>query len=77
MTGAEHYREAERLLVQADQDVSANMAFTTGEQKSDVLAAAQVHATLALTAATAYPAARDYYGDESRATQEWAGVIER
>lgn len=67
MTGPEYYRESERLLAQADRNVNANYA----------LAAAQVHATLALAAATAYPAARDYYGDESHAMRAWAGVIER
>lgn len=54
MNGPEHYAEAERLLGLADSAVSANMAASTGESKADVLAAAQVHATLALTAATAY-----------------------
>jgi hypothetical protein len=40
------------------------------------VAAAQVHATLALAAATAYPAVRDYWGiDEAAADgREWAGV---
>lgn len=50
MTGPEHYREAEVLL--ADQAVHP-----------DKIAAAQVHATLALAAATAFP-----YGGE------WAEV---
>lgn len=51
MNGPEHYRAAERLLTQADRNVSANWQAETGEFKSDLLAAAQVHATLALTAA--------------------------
>ena len=38
MTGPEHYREAERLLV--------------GQPTSAIIATAQVHATLALAAAT-------------------------
>lgn len=53
MTGPEHYAEAERLLAQADTYVSENMAHQTGEHKADMLAAAQVHATLALAAAVA------------------------
>lgn len=59
MTGPEHYKEAERLLANADRDVSENWPASTGERKSDVIAAAQVHATLALTAATVEPA-RDW-----------------
>ena len=47
-TGAEHYREAERLLTQAEQYVSSDWPLETGESKADILAAAQVHATLAL-----------------------------
>lgn len=42
MNGPEHYAEAERLLEEMDYSTSA-----------DTLAAAQVHATLALAAATA------------------------
>ncbi|UVK63762.1 hypothetical protein SEA_PULLUMCAVEA_51 [Gordonia phage PullumCavea] len=52
MNGPQHYGEAERLLTLADQAASANWPERTGERKSDVLAAAQVHATLALAAAT-------------------------
>ena len=51
MTGPEHYRETERLLVQVDETVAPSEIPT-------VLAIAQVHATLALAAATAlHPAA--------------------
>jgi hypothetical protein len=45
---ADHYAEAERLLRLADSEPSLNWAVTCGETKADVLAAAQVHATLAL-----------------------------
>lgn len=48
MTFQEHVTEAERLLAAAARDVSENFVVLTGERKSDVLAAAQVHATLAL-----------------------------
>lgn len=47
MTGPEHYREAEALLT------SASRNFLRGDDTSSALAAAQVHATLALAAATA------------------------
>lgn len=46
-TPAWHYAEANRLLVVADANVSSNWPALTGEAKADILAAAQVHATLA------------------------------
>jgi hypothetical protein len=51
MTGAEHYREAERLAEEARlaSDEPGNTIWTFGE----AIQAAQVHATLALAAATA------------------------
>jgi hypothetical protein len=57
MTGPEHYREAERLAGMAHR-------FTYGDGADPVVGAAlaaeaQVHATLALTAATAMQAAVD------------------
>jgi hypothetical protein len=60
MTGPDHYREAERLTTQADRVLDADygwMASLSTEERlarrNSDLAAAQVHATLALTAATA------------------------
>ena len=48
MTGPEHYREAEQLLAEANaQEGGTNL-------ERFCLAAAQVHATLALAAATAF-----------------------
>ncbi|MFJ9012283.1 hypothetical protein [Streptomyces canus] len=49
MTGPEHYREAERLLADAGVEGAEGTYFVRPES----LAAAQVHATLALAAATA------------------------
>ncbi|MFD9630142.1 hypothetical protein [Streptomyces violascens] len=49
MTGPEHYREAERLLTEAAAEGAEGTYFVRPES----LAAAQVHATLALAAATA------------------------
>ncbi|MFJ7067537.1 hypothetical protein [Streptomyces sp. NPDC101115] len=49
MTGPEHYVEAERLLADASTDGAEGTYFVRPEN----LAAAQVHATLALAAATA------------------------
>ena len=50
MTGPEHYAEAERLLALAERHSSGA---TYGPEWTLTLAAAQVHATLALAAATA------------------------
>jgi len=54
MTGPEHYREAERLtaVVTKPDALSGNRLLQPGDHR-DVLALAQVHATLALAAATA------------------------
>lgn len=57
MTGPEHYLEAERLLSAVNEypfDQEDWSTYTTA-----VAAAAQAHATLALAAATAYPAVKD------------------
>lgn len=78
MNGPEHYAEAERLAAQVADTVSPNYATQAGENKADVLAAAQVHATLALAAATA--ASRTAWAnpdDNYTATYldgDWAGV---
>lgn len=70
MSGPEHYREAELIQLAVREDGEAY--FT--EENIPHLAAAQIHATLALAAATAYPAVRDYYGDDTDASRKWAGV---
>src|ERR1700685_4040823 len=64
MTGPAHYAEAERLLALAERH-SSGAAY--GPEWTLTLAAAQVHATLALAAATAGGTA----GPEGRA---WADV---
>ena len=48
MSGPEHYTEAERVMQESNWDDLA------------IVTRAQVHATLALTAATAYLAVRDH-----------------
>lgn len=70
MTGPEHYRQAEDLL-----------AFTRDAERgtpheASLFAEAQVHATLALTAATALnPAGEDFIPDKHWAEYEaWAKV---
>jgi hypothetical protein len=59
MTGPEHYREAERLVrmasaYQVTDDFKPEEE--TWASPADMLAAAQAHATLALTAATLFSA---------------------
>jgi hypothetical protein len=69
MTGPEHYREAERLLDAAtdnDGDIQTDDGMT-----ANILAAAQVHATLAHVGATAIPQTRAQILAEMKA---WSGV---
>jgi hypothetical protein len=62
MTGPEHYRAAEELLAEITND-DGTVGFGDGGEA--FAAAAQVHATLALAAATALPHVRaDYPADE-------------
>lgn len=72
MNGPEHYREAEAHLASAAQN------FLRGEDTSSALAAAQVHATLALTAATALidETPRSDSFDTYRAWQDVAGTTQ-
>ncbi|MFJ1865490.1 hypothetical protein ACIOD1_12745 [Streptomyces sp. NPDC088097] len=67
MTGPEHYREAERLVREL---TSTNGAIDVGEGSAEVLATAQVHATLALAAAQAGLLADRYIGDGDHIT-DW------
>jgi hypothetical protein len=63
MTGPEHYREAERLLNPAGNPTDRRILITP---QPEVIALAQVHATLALAAAAATS-----YADRDR----WYEVI--
>lgn len=80
MTGPEHYLEAERLVAETEAAIREGAAKgavhldAALEVSPSALAAAQVHATLALAAATAYAAVKDYCGDESRDPREWSAV---
>lgn len=69
MTGPEHYREAERLLAEIRGLNPRNE--TSSAVMRCVQGAAQVHATLALAAATALPATRVLLAAEYQA---WADV---
>ena len=48
MSTIDHVNEARALAIQADAFTSSDMVLQTGEVKADVIAAAQLHATLAL-----------------------------
>lgn len=65
MTGPEHYAEAEHLLAK-------RMSIAVMDT---YVAVAQVHATLALAAATAFQAEVAYCGDENTSTRAWAVVL--
>ena len=66
MTGPEHYAEAERILDHAEEEAMAN----SDEWYANAMAAAQVHATLAQTAATIAVAQRRGAGDVARVWDE-------
>ncbi|MDX3831355.1 hypothetical protein [Streptomyces europaeiscabiei] len=85
MTGPEHYRAAERLLSQASHEsITGNPVTHQGmpmrpEHQAALIARAQVHATLAHTAATAMQAPLDgsepgMGADEYHAWYDAAGV---
>ena len=69
MKGAEHYRRAESILASIEAG-----KFTTDASVANAAACAQVEATLALAAATAYPAVCDYLGGEDTSCREWTQV---
>lgn len=72
MTGPEHYRAAEEIIDDLDELVNLSPKPAT---VGVAIAVAQVHATLALAAATAADQATAYDGDESYSrSRGWAGV---
>ncbi len=80
MTGPEHYREAEWLIAQVTEtsNYSGHRVLVAseypGDSAAEVLALAQVHATLALAAAQAMtPGTRSVNTAERRA---WAAAAE-
>lgn len=69
MNGPQHFKAAEHLLDMAEDE--PEVSAITGS----LLGAAQVHATLALAAATAAEQATRWDGDEAHErTRGWAGV---
>ncbi|MFJ1647926.1 hypothetical protein [Streptomyces sp. NPDC088258] len=71
MNGPEHYREAEHRLLMAWEDDR------DPENVRHLLAEAQVHATLALAAATAGQMAVNAFRDDINSTdvEQWADVM--
>jgi hypothetical protein len=78
MTGPEHYRQAEQLIgsVTKRDALSGARILAPGnpECRRDVLALAQVHATLALAAATALAHAGEMHYADDEAWQETAAT---
>jgi hypothetical protein len=71
MTGLEHYREAERLL-DAINDIERPIPVAELEVMQQ---RAQVHATLALTAATILAAPPDQNHVQAKRWGNWADVV--
>jgi len=72
VTGPDHFREAERLIEAAARSFKAGWPDNAAAQA----ALAHAHATLALAAATAYPAIRDFRGDENNSTtRAWSAAV--
>jgi len=75
MNGPDHYKEAERLLESARIDIDAAHHDGNRLEHDTQVARAQVHATLALTAATIEPLCLDYTGGEDTDnTRAWREV---
>ena len=71
MSGPQHYRESEQLLGTARRITDDTARDTI--LRADLIACAQVHAMLALAAATAYQAEKDYCGGEAD-SRSWVQV---
>lgn len=70
-SGPDHYKRAEELLAEITRD-DGSVDFGDGGEA--YVAAAQVHATLALAAATAQAAVLSMCGDSNRIT-DWGNAI--
>jgi len=73
MTGPEHYRDAERLLTAANRKINDAEWLHPPVRRAELRAEAQVHATLALAAATALVMG-DNGNTPLRAYDAWAEV---
>ena len=76
MTGPEAYREAVRLLEAISEYAEPDDLQRKYAEDANIIAAAQVHATLALAAATAEPIAQSYDGpDDTTIPSAWSEAI--
>jgi hypothetical protein len=82
VNGPEHYAEAERLANIAEAEILAYAKTNvSANERHHVIQArwaqqqAQVHATLALAAASADAAVQRYIGDENTTDREWTQAI--
>jgi len=74
MTGPEHYHKAEECVAQADRHLTEDPRDM--EIAKVAMGIAQVHATLALAAATAEPIAQSYDGpDDTSIPAAWSAAI--
>lgn len=74
MTGPEHYRQAEQLLAAVNRRIAGddrNEYVQTASRRAELRAEAQVHATLALAAATTLASKPTSFAQ----MKEWAAVI--
>lgn len=72
MSGPQHYKTAEVLLANLTRTLPSGADLYTPDHKARIIAQAQAHATLALTAATAHAVESRGAGDIA---QEWREVI--
>lgn len=75
MTGPKHYREAERVRSVAMAPHLADQEGFSGWPRSELLALAQLHATLAATAAAAEPLAQSLGADPREIVLAWSRAI--
>lgn len=76
MTGPEHFQEAERLITLALEQRLDERTDDVAPRSRLTMAQAQVHATLALAAATAEPIAQSYDGDyDTTIPAAWSEAI--
>lgn len=74
MTGPEHYAEADQLADTAEYYI-ADLPPDNERHAYMMIRLAQVHATLALAAATALPAVQRYWGGEGEEDRRWSQVL--
>lgn len=72
MTGPDHYQQAETAISQANHEIQRHQDH---DAASSYLALAQVHATLALAAATALPSVRMLSAADFKAWAAAAGLL--